>query len=108
MKNAIFWDITPCSPLKGNLRFGGICSETSVDLERTIRRYIQEDEILHNQLSSPAIITHSGMKNISSSLLKILTTNQVKYPQIASDISPIENRVDEFFFSYQHYQRSTK
>jgi dolichol kinase len=25
MKSAIFWDITPCSPLKVNRRFGGTC-----------------------------------------------------------------------------------
>jgi hypothetical protein len=25
MKSSIFWDITPCSPLKDNLRFGGTC-----------------------------------------------------------------------------------
>jgi hypothetical protein len=25
MKNSIFWDITPCSPLKVNRRFGGTC-----------------------------------------------------------------------------------
>jgi hypothetical protein len=24
-KSCIFWDITPCSPLKGNRRFGGTC-----------------------------------------------------------------------------------
>jgi hypothetical protein len=25
LKSAIFWDITPCSPLKVNRRFGGTC-----------------------------------------------------------------------------------
>jgi hypothetical protein len=25
MKSPIFWDITPCSPLKVNRRFGGTC-----------------------------------------------------------------------------------
>jgi hypothetical protein len=24
-KNSVFWDITPCSPLKVNRRFGGTC-----------------------------------------------------------------------------------
>jgi hypothetical protein len=38
MKSTIFWDITPCSPLKVNRRFGG----KSVDFQRTIRRYIPE------------------------------------------------------------------
>jgi hypothetical protein len=71
MKSIIFWDITPCSPLGVNRRFGGtyrlhiqhllacwflaelissplkmeaIClSETSVETQRTTRRYIPED-----------------------------------------------------------------
>jgi hypothetical protein len=53
-KNAIFWNITPCVPLSDNRSFGGkyrihlqeeaICSsETSVDIQRTERRYIPED-----------------------------------------------------------------
>jgi hypothetical protein len=77
------WDITPCSPLNVNRRFGGtyrlhlqdrknklsksfvhagfllglfstlkmeaICSsETSVDVQRTTRRYIPEDSTLHD------------------------------------------------------------
>jgi hypothetical protein len=49
MKSAILWDTTPCSPLKFNRRFGvtrqieAICSsETSVDFQRTTRRYIPE------------------------------------------------------------------
>jgi hypothetical protein len=25
MKSSIFWDMTPCSPVKINLRFGGTC-----------------------------------------------------------------------------------
>jgi hypothetical protein len=25
MKNTLFWNITPCSPLKANRRFGGTC-----------------------------------------------------------------------------------
>jgi hypothetical protein len=66
MKSPLFWDITPCSPLKVNRRFGEACrsvcyllhagflvkveatcsSETSVDIQRTIRRYIAEDRTL--------------------------------------------------------------
>jgi hypothetical protein len=71
MKSTIFWDITPCSPLSVSRRFGGtlcfpavftrvscpayfsnlkmgaICSsETSVDIQRTTRRYIPEDSTL--------------------------------------------------------------
>jgi hypothetical protein len=73
MKSTIFWDITPCSQLKVNRRFGGpllatcfhagfllglfstlkmeaICSsETSVDFQRTTRRYIPEDSTLQTQ-----------------------------------------------------------
>jgi hypothetical protein len=73
MKSTIFWDITPCSPLRFNLRFGGTeclppaftlvsclahfldpedggvisSSGTSVDT-RTTRCYIPEDGTLHN------------------------------------------------------------
>jgi hypothetical protein len=85
LKSIIFWDLTPCSPLNVNRRFGGtyrlhlqgrkissachllsrcffcstysstlkmeaICSsETSVDSQRTKRRYIPEDSTLHNR-----------------------------------------------------------
>jgi hypothetical protein len=83
MKSTIFWDITPCSPLKVNRRFGWtyrlhyqsrrisqirnqreenskqslkieeICSsETSVDLQRTKRRYIPEDRTLNSETYS--------------------------------------------------------
>jgi hypothetical protein len=93
MKSSIFWDITPCSQLKVNRRFGetwrlhlqcqrirrkrnqrenlfclppefrlvscsdysstlkmeAVCSsETSVDFQRTTRRYIPQDRTLHN------------------------------------------------------------
>jgi hypothetical protein len=70
----IFWDITPCKPLKVNRRFGGaelrlspdftlvscsayssilkmeaICSsETSIAFQRTTRRHIPEDDSLHD------------------------------------------------------------
>jgi hypothetical protein len=79
MKSTIFWDITPCSPLKDNRHFEGTCrlylqralclphaftlvsclacsstlkmkatrsSQTSVDFQRTTRRYIPEDSTL--------------------------------------------------------------
>jgi hypothetical protein len=36
LKSSIFWDITACSPLKVNLRFGGTCR-----LHRQGRRIIQ-------------------------------------------------------------------
>jgi hypothetical protein len=70
MKISIFWDITPCRPLKVNRRFWGTCrlhlyvesclaysltlkteamcsSETSADFQRTTRRYIPEGRTLH-------------------------------------------------------------
>jgi hypothetical protein len=66
MKSSIFWDITACSPLKVNRRFclppsftlvscsahstlkiEVICSsETSIDLQQTIRRFVPEDSTL--------------------------------------------------------------
>jgi hypothetical protein len=71
VKSSIFWNITPCSPLKVNRRFGEtssrvppaftqvsclvysplkmVCfSETSVDFQRTTPCNIPEDIILHN------------------------------------------------------------
>jgi hypothetical protein len=73
LKSIIFWDMTPCSPLSLNRRFEGtspptcllvftelisstlkkkaICSsETSVETQRITRRYIPEDDTLHNHL----------------------------------------------------------
>jgi hypothetical protein len=77
MKSSVFWDITPFSPLKVNRRSGGTCrlhsqgrrimiscsaysstprieakssSETSVDFQRTTRRYIPEDSALQTKL----------------------------------------------------------
>jgi hypothetical protein len=76
----MFWDITPFIPLKVNLNFGGTCrqgrrinqtrsqhdflaysstlkmevtfsSETSIDSQRTIWRYITGDRTLHNHRS---------------------------------------------------------
>jgi hypothetical protein len=41
MKSTIFWDITPCSPLKVNRRFGGKCY-----LYRQGRRIIQAGFLL--------------------------------------------------------------
>jgi hypothetical protein len=42
MKSIIFWDMTPCSPLKVNW----CSSEKSVDFQRTTRRYIPEESTL--------------------------------------------------------------
>jgi hypothetical protein len=61
-KSYLFYDITPCSPLKVNGRFGGTCrhrvqgrriSQELVptklfDFQRPTRRYISEDKTLHN------------------------------------------------------------
>jgi hypothetical protein len=44
MKSTIVWDITLCSPLK----MEAICSpQTSVDFQRTTRRYIPKDSTIH-------------------------------------------------------------
>jgi hypothetical protein len=76
-KSTIFWDITPCSALKVNGRFGtrlatcfhygilrclfdtgdGGC-ETSVDFQRTTRRYIPEDSTHHNHCCENPLILH--------------------------------------------------
>jgi hypothetical protein len=62
MKSIIFWDVTPCSLLRCNRRFGGIYllhlqgrkkfqqgpAETSVASQRTTRRHDPEDDTLHN------------------------------------------------------------
>jgi hypothetical protein len=72
LKSITFWDMTPCSPLSFNRRFGGTyrlhlqglrnnfsknqqgsrweacSSETSVETRRTTRRHIPEDDTLHN------------------------------------------------------------
>jgi hypothetical protein len=40
LKSIIFWDMTPCSPLSFNLRFGGTL--------RTTRRHIPEDDTLQS------------------------------------------------------------
>jgi hypothetical protein len=72
MKNSIFWDITLCSPVKINRRFGGTdrlhpqgrsvsqarnypgdsgyFSEMSVNFHRTTRSYIPEDRTLQKPL----------------------------------------------------------
>jgi hypothetical protein len=64
LKSTILWDITPCSPLRVNRRFGGTYrlhlqdrkigeaknqrESTWVDSERTTLRYIPEDGTLQN------------------------------------------------------------
>jgi hypothetical protein len=66
MKSALFWSITPCSPLKVNRRLppaftlvyctaystvkmeGICCSETSVNFQRTTWHYIPEDSTPDN------------------------------------------------------------
>jgi hypothetical protein len=67
-KSSVFSDMTPCSPLKANRRYGGICrlhlqdrrisqegkqhtdgsKQISVDFQRTARRHIREDWTLRN------------------------------------------------------------
>jgi hypothetical protein len=98
MKSIIFWDITPCSPLKANRHFGGtyrylvtgtcssysnpnmvaICSsEMSVNFQRTrtIRRYIHKIEL---SVYSVLQVNRKRSKCVclsSSVLNKIITTN---------------------------------
>jgi hypothetical protein len=50
MKNAVFWDVTPCGCSK-NRRFGGM----SV-LKRATRRNILEDGILHDSKRSEHVM----------------------------------------------------
>jgi hypothetical protein len=52
MKSDIFWDITPCSPLKvtdvSEKHVASICSsEKLVDFQRTTRRYIPKHSTLY-------------------------------------------------------------
>jgi hypothetical protein len=62
MKNAVFWDVTPCGSCK-NLRFGG----TLVWLRR-VRRL----QVTANVLSSPILVTLM-MEALSSSETSVLT-----------------------------------
>jgi hypothetical protein len=108
MKSYIFWDITPCRPLKVNWRFGGTCrlhlqgrrisrarnqsesswqadmgatcsSETSVEFQRTARRYIPEDRTLHyNERSGPKMawnFLNSWTTNKKELILYWVTSN---------------------------------
>jgi hypothetical protein len=43
LKSIVFWDMTPCSPLSFNRRFGG-----TYGLHLQGRRNIPEDDTLHN------------------------------------------------------------
>jgi hypothetical protein len=46
VKSSIFWDTTPCSPLKFNQRFGGTCR---LDLqERRINRTRNQCHLVHD------------------------------------------------------------
>jgi hypothetical protein len=85
-KSTVFWDITPCSPLEANRRFGETyhlhvlspafkliscsayltlkmkptcSSETSVDFQQTTRRYTPENSALYSLywLSYPVMIS---------------------------------------------------
>jgi hypothetical protein len=62
LKSIIFWDVTPCSLLICNRRFGGTYRlnlqdrrkfqqeppSKQVDSQQTTRRHIPEDDTLHN------------------------------------------------------------
>jgi hypothetical protein len=81
LKNSIFWDITSCSPLKINRRFGGTsvklcfylidadsstlkmvtCScQRTVDFQRIIWLHIPEDRTLHNHPQILHSVKHLG------------------------------------------------
>jgi hypothetical protein len=88
MKSIILWDITPCSPLSLNRRFGGtyrillatfllagfaepiystlkieaMCSsETSVGTQRTTRRHIPEDNTLQED---HGLLGYKGLRGL--------------------------------------------
>jgi hypothetical protein len=42
MKNIIFWDVTPCSPLSFNRRFGGTYSMLIIVISEDIETYISK------------------------------------------------------------------
>jgi hypothetical protein len=73
MKVSVFWDITPCSPLKFIRHFGGILkveptysSETSVEFQRTTKPYIPEGRFV-----SLCIIIQSLKSELSTSKLLV-------------------------------------
>jgi hypothetical protein len=47
MKNAVFWDVTPCDSYK-NQRFGGTYRLHHHGEENQLARHIQEDYIFHS------------------------------------------------------------
>jgi hypothetical protein len=52
VKSSFFWVATPKSPVKASLKMKATCSsETSVDFQRTTRRYIPEDRPLRGTVS---------------------------------------------------------
>jgi hypothetical protein len=80
MKSSIFWDITMCSPLKVNRRFGRICrlhlegrrigqtrNQHESRWQVTTRRYILEDREL-NRLSLSAASDVADRDTIKSPL----------------------------------------
>jgi hypothetical protein len=115
MKSSIFCDIMTCGPLKVNWRFAGTCnrhlerrrisqarnqrgvgskqssartcsSETTVDFQRTTRRYIPEDRTLHQDGQSrlpikPPFHAMKVQKNlyITRKLIQLLRPHGVGY-----------------------------
>jgi hypothetical protein len=93
LNGTIFWDITPCSPLSLNLRFGG-----------TTWRYIPEDGTLHNHrcenLKSYRLILFMGSPTISSTftilpiyalVVKVVSPLQVFRPKLYMHFLRITN-----------------
>jgi hypothetical protein len=90
MKSTIFWDLTPCSPLKVSQHFGlppaftlvsltqkmeTVCSpEMSIDFQQTTQRYVPEGTTLQISLSSSVIFVmmSSTIWNLSFRVIFIL------------------------------------
>jgi hypothetical protein len=93
IKSTIFWDITPCSPLSVNRRFGGTYRfhlqgrKNKLTKKRTTRRYIPENGTLHNHpcenlksysMNKIAILKHrlmfNGLHGVISQKVELLCT----------------------------------
>jgi hypothetical protein len=94
MKSSIYWDITPCSPVKVSRRFGEnfasifrveviFSSETLVNLQTT-RRYIPEDRTLQFQCSPEVSIPMRGFGCFEHFANKMCCKNTVNTYRMAS------------------------
>jgi hypothetical protein len=74
MKSVNFWDITPCSPLSTDAS-----EETSVDTQRTARRYIPEADTLHNHRCENLKSYINMMLNIRKWMILCSSTKTFSY-----------------------------